>query len=82
MGFKVGDKVRVIRKSIAGEIFWNSLMNKAIGKTYTVLEISHRGNLRLDTELDTSYNYLYPPLGVDKISTKNQQLLFDFMNKD
>lgn len=79
MRFKVGDRVKVIRRSISGEIFWNHLMNKAIGKTYMILEISHSGNLRLNTELDTHHNYLYPPLGVDKITIKNQQLLFEFM---
>lgn len=79
MKFKVGDKVKVIRRSKRGEIYWNPLMNKAIGKAYTVLEISHLGNLRLDTKLDTSYNYLYPPLSVEKAVIKNQQLLFSFM---
>lgn len=79
MNFKVGDKVKVIRRSIPGEIFWNPLMNKAIGKIYTVLGISNLGNLRLDTELDTRYNYLYPPLSVEKVVIKNQQLLFSFM---
>lgn len=79
MNFKVGDKVEVIRKSIRGEIYWNPLMNKAIGKTYTVLEISCRGNLRLDTKLDTGYNYLCPPLSVRKKAIKNEQLVFSFM---
>lgn len=77
--FEVGDKVKVMRKSTRDEIRWNPLMNRAIGKTYTVLEISYRGDLKLDSKLDTCYNYNYPPLGVDKVTPKNQQLLFEFM---
>lgn len=84
MKFKVGDKVKVVRKSIRGqgqEVYWNHFMDKAIGKVYTVLEISGGGNLRLNTESDTFYNYLYPPKGVEKVIIKNQQLLFSFMNE-
>ncbi len=79
MKFKVGDKVRVIRKSIGSEIFWNSTMNKTIGKVYTVLEITSMKNLILDTEKDISLHFAYPPKGVEKVVIKNQQLLFDFM---
>jgi len=80
MIFKVGDKVKVVRRSIEGkEIYWNHFMDKALGKVYTVLEITRNGNLRLSTELDTHYDYLYPPKGVEKVIPKNQQLLFDFM---
>ena len=78
MQFKVGDKVKVIRRSISGEVYWNTYMDKAIGKTYTVLGISRNGNLRLNTESDTHHNFLYPPEGVSK-KIKNQQLLFKFM---
>jgi len=82
MSFKVGDKVKVIRRSKhdCGEIFWNPLMNKAIGKVYTILEITHVGNLRLSSKLDTTYDWLYPPKGVEKVITKNRQLLFNFMD--
>ena len=76
---KVGDRVKVMRRSIGGEIYWNPLMNGAIGKVYTVLEISYSGNLRLNTKDDTTYNYLYPPKSVEKVVIKNQQLLFEFM---
>ena len=81
MQFKVGDKVKVTRRSIGGEVSWNFLMNKAIGKIYTVLDISHNGNLRLNTKDDTTYNYLYPPKSVEKVAIKNEQLLFDFMER-
>ena len=77
--FRVGDKVKVTRRSKIGEVYWNLRKNKAIGKVYTILEISHMGNLRLNTESDTGWNYLYPPKGVEKIIIKNQQLLFEFM---
>ena len=79
MKFRVGDKVKVTRRSKIGEVYWNLHMNKAIGKMYTILEISHGGNLRLNTGSDTGWNYLYPPKGVSKAYIKNQQLLFDFM---
>lgn len=81
MKFKIGDRVKVIRKSVQGEIFWSYLMNKTIGKIYTVLEVNPRtGNLNLNTELDTGDNFWYSPKGVDKISTKNQQRVFEFMS--
>ena len=79
MKFKIGDKVKVVRRSIVDEVYWNCHMNKAIGKVYTVLEISHRGNVRLNTKSDTGWNYLYPLKGVEKVIIKNQQLLFSFM---
>jgi len=76
MIFKVGDKVKVVRRSIEGkEIYWNPLMDKAIGKVYTVLEITGRGNLRLSTELDTQYDYLYPPKGVEKVIPKKRTII-------
>lgn len=82
MEYKVGDKVKVMRRSIVGkEIYWNPLMDKALGKVYIVLEVSRTGNLRLSTELDTDYNYFYPPKGVEKVIIKNEQLLFDFMQQ-
>ena len=77
--FKVGDKVKVMRRSIEGEIYWNPLMNKAIGKVYTILEFSYLGDVRLNTKLDTHYNFLYPPKGISKVKIKGQQLLFNFM---
>ncbi len=76
---KVGDKVKVVRRSIRGELYWSPSMDRTIGKVYTVLEISLQWGLRLNTELDTSYNYLYPPKGVSKIKIRGQQLLFNFM---
>lgn len=80
MKFGVGDKVKVLRQSLPGELYWNSLMNKAIGKTYTVLSITPLGNIRLDATLDTLYNFCYPPKGLMKVSTKNPQLEFEFMS--
>lgn len=81
MKFKKGDRVRVIRRSIPGEMYWHPLMDKAIGKVYTVLEIKgYNGNLRLDSESDTMSNWLYPPKSVTKINI-NRQLLFPFMDK-
>ena len=77
--FKVGDKVKVIRRSIQDEVYWASSMDKTIGGTYIVLGISKRGNLLLDTSTVIGYDYHYPNKGVCKITTKGEQLLFDFM---
>ncbi len=82
MKFKIGDKVKVLRKSVPGEIYWNPRMDKAIGKVYRVLQIKKRFQyviVRLQTESDTKYNFLYPSKGLEKVIRKNQQLLFDFM---
>lgn len=81
MKLKVGDNVKVMRRSSPDEIHWNLLMDKTIGKVYTVLAIHYRGMLRLNTKLDIGYNFLYPPKGLKKVTIKNQQLLFDFMEK-
>lgn len=86
MQFKVNDKVKVMRRSTYNEIYWNPLMDKSIGKTYKVLDVSPTGNLYLETKLfdvlqDRPRNFFYPQAAV-KLVTKNQQLLFEFMNKD
>jgi len=83
MQFKVGDKVKVMRCSTYNEVYWNPLMDKSIGKIYKVLKISYLGNLRLETKLfdvnqDRPRNFFYPQAAV-KLVTKNQQLMFPFM---
>lgn len=74
MKFKIGDKVKVIRRSKPGEVHWAYAMNKSIGKTRRVLKVLGNGNLLLDD------GYFYPKEGVQKLNVKNQQLLFNFMS--
>ena len=71
--FKVGDKVRVMRRSLPGEVYWAFVMDRSIGKIFRVIEVSRGGNLLLDD------GYYYPVGGVIKVNVKNAQLVFDFM---
>ena len=78
--FKVGDKVKVMRRSTSDEVYWGYPMDKSIGKVYTILCITSSKNLLLNTNIDSNlrYDFYFPPKGV-KAYRKNQQLLFSFM---
>lgn len=80
MQFKVDDNVKVMRRSIQGEVYWSFAMNKAIGKVYVILEVTQTGNLLLNTRADLGgFAYYFPVGSVEKVITKNQQLIFSFM---
>ena len=52
MKFKVGDKVRIVSRSV----IWNSLMFDTLGKVGIVIGITVRGNFCVKTNLG-SWNY-------------------------
>lgn len=83
--FKVGQKVRVVRKvdswNYGGRTDWVENMNQTIGKTYKIAEIDKYIGYRLCTQLKTGfssfYNYWYPLKSLACV--KGEQLLFSFM---
>lgn len=82
--FKVGQKVRVVRKTKTWEFpdgggcDWNSdYMNQTIGKIYRIVEVNKKVGYRLETYFEIGSDYFYP---VDSLAgVKGEQLLFSFM---
>lgn len=80
MKYKIGDRVRVVRKVLREEFYWNPRMNDTVGKVYTILYISYKGWYQLKTEtVRQSHNFFYLPESLEPIAAIGQQLEFDFM---
>ncbi len=77
MKFKVGDKVKVVRKYVADNCGWVSSMDKCIGKEFTVERITHLGNYEFE---ETCWTFppesleLVPPITIDEIKQKIAEL--------
>lgn len=85
--FKVGQKVKVIRKVVSWEIDgctrrWNTAgdMNITIGKVYEIKQIQNGVGFQLRTEKDVGYkcNYWYPIEALQGLA--GTQLEFAFMS--
>lgn len=75
MKFKVGDRVKVVRKVSTGNCSWIGLeMNKYIGKVFTINSITLAGNFRFN-----GIQWTFPSESLTLYPSKGRQLLFDFM---
>lgn len=85
--FKVGQKVKVIRKAthwIYGgtSVSWNSeAMDKTIGKIYKIDFIDKSAGYRLSTGVELGFDYYYPVESLASVKVKGKQLLFNFMKE-
>jgi len=75
--FKVGQKVKVIRKiKYWNGVSWNSgQMDNTIGKVYTIVQVDEKYGYQLQTH--NIYGYWYPLESLSYV--KGEQLLFSFM---
>ncbi len=77
MKFKVGDKVKVVRKYVADNCGWVSSMDKSIGKEFTIGRITPLGNYEFE---ETCWSFppesleLVPPITIDEIKQKIAEL--------
>ena len=77
MKFKVGDKVKDVRKYVADNCGWVSSMDKCIGKEFTVERITPLGNYEFE---ETCWSFppesleLVPPITIDEIKQKIAEL--------
>ena len=62
MKFKVGDKVKVVRKYEKYGLGWNSEMSGCIGKDFTIKKVTGGGNYLLD-----SSDYIFPPESLELV---------------
>lgn len=83
MRFKVGDRVKVIKKVQYWKVCsWNdTYMDKTIGRVYKIILVREdRGDYRLETKIEgkrcDDYNFYYPQESLQRV---NEQLLFSFM---
>lgn len=80
MKYKIGDRVRVVRKVLREEFYWNPRMNDTVGKVYTILYITYQGWCQLKTETGMeSHNFFYLPESLEPEIAIGQQLEFEFM---
>jgi len=77
MKFKVGDKVKVVKKVVADNCGWVSSMDKCIGKEFTIARITGLGNCEFE---ETCWSFppesleLVPPITIDEIKQKIAEL--------
>lgn len=76
MKFKIGDKVKVVKKVSTNNCGWVSRqMDKYIGEIFIIDYITPQGNCKLK-----KIRWIFPPQSLNKCIAKNIQLLFDFMD--
>ncbi len=77
MKFKVGDKVKVVRKYVSDNCGWVSSMDKSIGKEFIIERITGYGNYEFK---ETCWTFppesleLVPPITIDEIKQKIAEL--------
>ena len=83
MKFKVGDKVKVIKKVEDWKMCsWNNIyMDGTIGRVYKIILVREDiGDYKLETKIEgkrcDDYNFYYPQ---ESLQSVNEQLLFKFM---
>lgn len=78
MSFKIGDKVKVVKKfTQTNPIYWDSLMDNSVGKVFTVVENGVGGGLYVNEIVELDNGWLYP---IESLQLANKgQLLFSFM---
>ena len=81
MNFKVGDKVKVVKRAENKLLSWVYSMNQTIGNTYIIMSIGSYGNVKGTYKIQTETGiWYYLPESLKKVSVKGEQLLFSFMN--
>ncbi len=79
--FKVGDRVKVIKKFSLGRFRWQPSMDRTIGKVYTILYISKLKTYYLDVSKDIGMNWYYIFESLEPEMVIGQQLEFEFMKE-
>ena len=78
MKFKVGDKVKVVRKVVSDNCGWVLEMDESIGKEFTIVRITDYGNYELDEafwSFPPESLELVTPITIDEIKQKIAELL-------
>lgn len=71
--FKVGDKVRVVKR--IDSIGWVNDMDKYVGdgEIYTVIESDHAGRVRLDKAVLSNYHWLFPNEALELVNDVDEE---------